>query len=357
MRNIKNILFIILFIPFGLYAKKNPKDTIIIEPNGKTKIIIYSETLEDLKDLQNYDVNQMIRDIANEVNDSTQRVDMEKEKDTYISRGVSGKNGRVKLKIGGVSMEVDTREVESLDEHSWENREKKTYEVGRNKRTTHHFNVDIGTNNWIEDGQLPNANNKPYAVKPWGSWYVGLNSVNKTEVAGPLFLEWGFGFDWYNWKLEDPNYKIQEGKNNIEFVKAPVGTSGEKSKLTASYINVRLVPMLDFSQGRKRVKSVSSDGLRFARYSKMGFRVGVGAYAGYRISSHTKFVHTTNGDRDKDKKWDNFYLTDLRYGLRGQVGWKGLELFVNYDLNEVFNKGKGPAGSPGLNAISFGVTF
>jgi hypothetical protein len=58
-----------------------------------------------------------------------------------------------------------------------------------------------------------------------------------------------------------------------------------------------------------------------------------------------------NNLRNKEKDNGNFYLSNVRYGLRGRVGWREMDLFVNYDLNQVFTSGNGPE----LNAFSFGI--
>ena len=43
------------------------------------------------------------------------------------------------------------------------------------------------------------------------------------------------------------------------------------------------------------------------------------------------------------------------------MGWKGVEFFANYDLNNVFSSNKGPLNDDGqnatLNALSFGITL
>ena len=62
------------------------------------------------------------------------------------------------------------------------------------KGTHNHFKIDLGTNNYLENNDFPDANNALYSVKPFGSWYVALNSINKSNIAGPLFVEWGGGF-------------------------------------------------------------------------------------------------------------------------------------------------------------------
>ena len=370
MKVLLGLLALILIFPASA-ASTDPaqaqKDTVIIELNNNSKIVIITKSREDLASLENYDINQMVKDLNNQLSDSVEYMEIQDGK-AYVNEDegeVEMKDWRinddeVRIKLGGVEVDVDPDEMDDWDEDDWNDRKKVTYEADRVDKTTHHFNVDIGLNNWLEDGSFP-AGNAPYAIKSFGSWYVGLNSVNRTWVGGPMFLEWGVGINWYNWKLEDPDYIIQEGANEIEFNLAPASQNGKKSKLTASYINATLVPMFDFSRGRRKITSIQSGGIKIKRYSRKGFRFGVGAYAGYRIGSHTKFKYKEDGDGEKDKESDNFFLENFRYGLRAQIGWKGVELFANYDLNDVFSSNRGPINADGenasLSAISFGITL
>jgi hypothetical protein len=64
-------------------------------------------------------------------------------------------------------------------------------------------------------------------------------------------------------------------------------------------------------------------------------------------------VYKEDGDKEKEKNRDNYYLNNVRYGLRLQLGFKDTDLFFNYDMNELFMAGKGPK----LSAFSFGVSF
>lgn len=342
------------------------QDTVIIELNNNSKIVIITKSREDLASLENYDINQMVRDLNEQLSDSVEYMEIQDGKayvnddDEVEMKDWKINDDEVRIKLGGVEVDVDPDEMDDWDEDDWQDRKKVTYEAERVNKTTHHFNVDIGLNNWLEDGSFPTGN-APYAIKSFGSWYVGLNSTNRTWVGGPLFLEWGVGINWYNWKLEDPDYIIQEGANEVEFNLVPPTQNGTKSKLTASYINATVVPMFDFSRGRRKITSIESGGLRIKRYSRKGFRFGVGGYVGYRIGSHTKFKYKEDGDKEKDKDSDNFFLENFRYGIRAQVGWKGVELFANYDLNEVFSSNRGPINADGnnasLSAISFGITL
>ncbi|WP_425392630.1 hypothetical protein [Ekhidna sp.] len=368
MKSIVAILMLALIFPAAAFSDTDPKqDTVIIELDSNSKIVIITKNRSDLASLENYDINQMIKDLNAQLSDSVEYLEISDGKayvnddDEVEMKDWKINDDEVRIKLGGVEVDVDPDEVDDWDDDDWNDRKKVTYEAGRADRTTHHFNIDIGLNNWLEDGTFPDANNSPYSIKPFGSWYVGLNSTNRTWVGGPLFLEWGLGINWYNWKLEDTDYIIEEGSERIEFNEVPNTINGQKSKLTASYINATVVPMFDFSRGRRKITSIESGGVRIKKYSRKGFRFGVGGYAGYRIGSHTKYKFKENGSNEKDKERDNFFLENFRYGIRAQVGWKGVELFATYDLNEVFSPNRGPLNadnqSAALNAVSFGITL
>ena len=216
----------------------------------------------------------------------------------------------------------------------------------------HSFNIDLGMNNYLQNGKFPEETGAPYAVKPWGSWYVAFNSNHKFHITGPLFIEWGKGISWYNFKFDNEDIRINAENDTLMFIEDSRNVNAIKSKLTASYINMSLIPVIDFSRGFKQVKSYSYESFRFTKYKKQGFRIGAGPYFGYRIGSHSKFVYKDDG-REKEKDRDNFMLDNWRYGIRVQAGYKALDIFFNYDLNDLF-LGK---ANPSLNAFSFGITL
>ncbi len=119
-----------------------------------------------------------------------------------------------------------------------------------------------------------------------------------------------------------------------------------KSKLTVNYLQASIVPVIDF--GGSRYKPSLFDNIE-----SDGFRIGLGPYVGYRLGSHTKQVYKKDGDRQRERFNDNFYINSLRYGLRLQIGFRDTDFFFNYDMNELFSNGKGPK----VNAFSFGLSF
>ena len=151
--------------------------------------------------------------------------------------------------------------------------------------------------------------------------------------------------------MEDDDILITKGPETVEFNPLPSEYDGQKSKLTASYINAYFVPMIDFSRNKRKVKSLESGSIKIENYKKQGFKIGIGVYGGYRLASHSKIKYELDGDTEKDKEHSSFYLQNWRYGVRARMGIKGLDVFFNYDLNELFSEGRGPE----LNAFSFGI--
>ena len=389
-------LLCILTYPLSLFADPTA-DTVIIEFEDETQIIIYAETRAQLKQLNDYNINRIVSDLNNAVG-GKELPDYYHIKNNSGNRYLkdstliyeSGKD--FKIRMGNVTLEIDgLKEDQSLEdkwyeladefsnwhfesgqEYSYDNIEgfrrnyykkmpwisdfkRYSYEEDQYKKTIHNFNIAMGLNNWLDKGgSLNGLADDRYSVKPWGSWYFGLSSVNKTHLKNILFLEWGTDLVWYNWKLEDPSYQVTKATTQVNFAQPANINDIEaiKSKLVACYLNVSLVPLIDFAQGTRKVIVNEAGSFKWNRSKKIGFRIGVGGYLGYRMYGRSKYVHKEDNKlRNKEKDNGNFYLSNVRYGLRGRVGWRGMDLFVNYDLNQVFTSGNGPE----LNAFSFGI--
>jgi hypothetical protein len=52
------------------FATANPMDTVVIELDNDSKIIIYTQNKADLRDIENYDINKMIRNLNKELKGS-----------------------------------------------------------------------------------------------------------------------------------------------------------------------------------------------------------------------------------------------------------------------------------------------
>ncbi len=211
--------------------------------------------------------------------------------------------------------------------------------------THNHFDIDLGLNNWLEDGSNPSG--AAYEVKPWGSWYIALKSINDTHTGGKFHILWGPDVSFYTFKFQDASARLTKTDDQVLFTSEDI-TGAKKSKLEVIYVGFSAVPMLQFGN-RHGHSHWRHDNFSFGPNTG-GFRIGVGAYGGYRIGSKAKYVVKSDG-KSKDKDHDNFFLENWRYGLRVQAGFREVDFFFNYDLNELFTEDRGPS----LNAFSFGV--
>ena len=345
----KTILIILIYSIFNvsaLWAFTEPDTVIILLEDGQ-EVQIISEQGNEVELLSDYDLNQIMRDLKatldstnNELNsvaikDSTgTRYRKEStEKDTIIT---------VEIDLGKIRKTLK-RIVVSTDEP----KDKKHTTHRKRKRTDNMLSFDFGLNNYLSQGKFPDESNAIYAVKPVVSWYVALGLLNRTKVAGPLYLDWGANVSWYNFKFENERTRLAKTPDGVAFSESVEAIDPIKSKLVVPYLNVSLVPLLYFG------KPGSNDWFVFDRDKGAGFRIGAGVYAGYRLGSRAKYVFREEGDRERVKDRTNFYVNNYRYGLRFQMGYRGVDVFANYDLNELFVEGRGPE----LNAFSFGIVF
>ncbi len=337
MKSIVSTLLLLVFATMG-YAQK--ADTVKVSLGQSSKIIFTMEDPADLDVLKHYNFQNLFDDILKKLEQKN---------------GLTPDSSEVRENNEGVAREDDERnnddgsetdnndssyanEDDDDDDDDWEwHRDRKW------RRTSQAFNFDLGLNNILEDGEFP-TDAAQHAVRPWGSWYVGIASVQRSRIAKNFFVEWGLGVNWYNFKFEDDNTLIVKGDDGVTFVSDTREVDFIKSKLTASYLQASLIPVLDFNDRFTRNRFWDGD--------KSAFRIGAGPYVAYRIASHSKLVYD-DGDKEREKERDSYYLNNLRYGIRVQIGYRSTDLFFNYDLNELFSEGKGPK----VNAISFGLIF
>ncbi len=316
-----------------IQAQTKAADTVVIKVGEASKITFTIQNKNDLETLKKYNFQALMNDLINKLEEKDTSANIHSSQD-YLKKDSSE----------NVSI-IKSSDEDAIEEENW-NHSDHHKEKWHRRRTYQSFNFDLGTNNYLSSGKFPDHNNSLYTVKPWGSWYVGLNSVQRTRLANKFYLEWSLGASWYNFKFENEQTQISKDDNSVLFALDTRVAEFKKSKLTATYLNASVVPMIDFGSNRRKPSF-------FDGRDADSFRIGAGPYVGYRIDSYSKQVFKENGDQRKPKNHDNFYLNNIRYGLRAQIGFKDVDLFFNYDMNELFSENKGPK----LNAFSFGITF
>jgi hypothetical protein len=299
-------------------------------------VIFTVKDRRDLEILKHYDFQSLFRDVITklEKNDTTALPGIDTTQNTVAAAPVE--EG---------SQDHDTDDDDNY--HYSTNDDEWKVDITANRhwgQTWQSFNFDLGTNNWLSNGKFPSSDNAPYSVRPWGSWYLAMNSTQRTRLGRKFFLEWSAGISWYTFKFEKDNIMMVKDDNGVQFVEDTRDVDFIKSKLSMSFIQISAVPVIDFGDNSRKPRVWEGYG--------ESFRIGLGPYIGYRIGSHSKLVYKDDG-REKEKNRDSFYLNNIRYGARLQIGIRSTDLFLNYDLNEMFSTGKGPK----LNAFSFGVIF
>jgi hypothetical protein len=330
----KKILLIqVALMAWGISFAQSKPDTIIVELAKTSKLVFTMNDRNDLKTLRQYDFQGLFDDMLNNFDDSSKD-----NTDAYPFVKTDRENN-------DETIEQDEDGNASLQSDEKNRRTRSTYQS---------FNFDFGVNNYLSNGKFPDNQDQLYAVRPWGSWYVAVNSIEHTHVAGPFFIEWGAGVSWYNFKFQQDDIAVSKNENGVVFAEDNRDVDYIKSKLTATYLNASFIPMFDFLRHSASTKGSGGRKYRCWNSCDSNFRFGVGPYAGYRLGSYSKLVFE-NEDVEKERNRDNFYLNNFRYGVRLQFGISSMDFFFNYDLNKLFNTNK-PA-NPDLNAFSFGVTF
>ena len=336
MKKILAAVWIVLTVSAAAVAQKT--DTVVVELAKTSRMVFTIKDKSDLEQLKQYDFQALFNDILAKLerNDSVVVIVDPIREEAIVTQNIP--------EDSETWASDDNRSNHRYDYDDDSNDEARHNRRARYHGTLHTFNVDLGISSYLEEGKFPDEEGSPYAIRPWGSWYIGLTSVQRTGITKNFYLEWGLGVSWYNFKFQNDKTVIVKDSIGLNFNEDTRDVSFIKSKLGVTYINASFVPMLTFGGNRYSRKWISYNN---------GFRIGAGPYAGYRIGSSTKQVYKEDGDRERDRNRDNFYLNNLRYGVRVQVGIKSADFFFAYDMNELFSSGKGPK----LNAFSFGVTF
>jgi hypothetical protein len=337
---IRKIGVVALALTASLCAKGQQKSDTVVVPLGKSSQIIFTmQDRSDVEILKHYNFQEMFQDILTKIEGSdTVKIAEETTSDEHDTESIA--NTKPDDENWNVTRNDDEDDDENDNDEEWNHKvQTRSYRKGR---TWQSFNFDLGTNNYLANGKFEDTT---YTVRPWGSWYLAASSIQRTRVARHFFIEWGLGISWYNFKFQSDDIMLERTDNGVEFITDTRDVNHRKSKLTATYINASLVPVIDFGDRGRKPRMWDGYG--------SSFRIGIGPYVGYRVASRSKLVYKDDGDLEKEKQRNSFYLSNLRYGARLQLGFHGTDLFFNYDMNELFAEGKGPK----LNAFSFGVIF
>ncbi|MCH7398996.1 hypothetical protein MM236_13405 [Belliella sp. DSM 107340] len=332
-------LMAIVSLAFGgnhnsLHAEK---DSIIVEFGKSGKVVLIVDNKEDFERLKSMNINQIVKELDLQLNEETGEL-------TVVEiKNKSGNKEVVRVREDGPETEVSVGRYKVIVDESGGNTKIKV-ETGPKKRKDPpfrtYFNLDLGINTYLDgSGNFPSSSD-PFATKGWGSWNVGLNWMASQRLAKGFYWDFGLGVQWYNFKFENRDFQAVRGNDEIDFLQRN-DVNGIKSKISASYLTAQTLLKIDFGK-------MNDNG-------KRGVRLAAGPYVGYRLGGGSKFVYREldGGGRRKAKQNTGVYLNNFRYGVRGEVGVGRFNFFSTYDMNTLFQDGRGPE----LHPITFGVIF
>ena len=260
-------------------------------------------------------------------------------KDKEVSVGMGGvvvKDGKDEVRVGWNGVYVNDGGKETnimIGDSAKRNRRDREFSSRSGFNIYFGFNAFTNTSS-ISGGYDP----KDFELSPFGSRYFGFGWTRSGTISkgtnAAFKISYGLEVSWYNFMFENNNYLVKN-TNGIGFTNYQ--TQGKvvdlcRNKLTVANFNIPIMPYVAFKK------------------NSVVTYIAAGGYVGYRVDSYTK----TKEDNSGKKEWNHssFFLNNLRYGLAFELGLKNFpDLFVNYDLNNMFQDGRGPK----IGGISFGI--
>ncbi|SNC62880.1 Outer membrane protein beta-barrel domain-containing protein [Hymenobacter gelipurpurascens] len=370
------LLALVLLLPGRLQASARPAthldDTIIVKLPNQSTMTLFVKNKAQLREMRNYKLDSLIllldgyitqAEAAGKTSKSDQ-VTME----FYPAKDQPGKNvpEQIRITVRSEDGKTNTKTMSRTDvvmgrvfgvtvydkadgkddDHvsvrisstpdSVKQAQRKAKQEERANRAVHtSFDVDLGLNTLVNKS-VGVGENAP-DLRPVGSRYLSLNyhyNIRVGSKESPFHIITGPELAFNNFML-DKNYRFVDD-NDVTTIVADARNL-EKSKLTMTTLNIPLMASLQFK----------------GKNDHDGFHIGAGGFAGYRLGSHTKLKYEEEGRTRKDKDRGSYNLSDFQYGLQGNIGIRGLDLFMKYNLNDVFKDNRGPQAQ----ALSFGITL
>ncbi len=208
----------------------------------------------------------------------------------------------------------------------------------------HWAGFEIGLNNFLsQEYSLDLPEEYEYLELHTGkSWNINLNLVefDVNLIGGNFGLGTGLGLEFNDYRFESKMpIKKEGGQVVVDSTHFGDLVNVDKAKLTMTHLTMPLLFELQFPEG-----------------DEDGFFITAGVIGGLRIGSHTKVVtRDDNGEKEKDKNRDDFFLSSFRYGYTARIGYGAVRLFANYYETPLFEKDKGPQVHP--FTLGFMVSF
>jgi hypothetical protein len=206
------------------------------------------------------------------------------------------------------------------------------------------FVLELGLNN---ASSAPTTFNKAF----WGSrtlnfyWQYEMR-ILKSRIS---FVP-GIGLSLERWKFKDGRVVTYSGDSLRLITPTEAGMPKLKqSKLITNYFEIPV----EFVYRTRPDDPARS------------FKIALGGRVGFLYDAFAKVKYREDGQNKKYKDNQNFDLSRIRYGLSGRIGVGNVSLFTYYNLNSLFESGKGPwegkgtsrAQAADFNTFTIGISL
>ena len=242
--------------------------------------------------------------------------------------------------VSALEINIDLKRADGSSMLGEERRRLKR-ELKYDRRTYSDFVIAAGFNNALFEGQ--SLNDSPYKIGGSRFFEIGWSWRTRVfEKSNFVRLNYGFSFQFNGLKPKGNQYfVIQDGQ--VELQEFEYGLRKSKFRMD----NLVFPFYLEF--GPSKVHKTS----RTVRYSLTNqFRVGIGVFGGFNMSSRQVLKYNRNGDKVKTIQRGGFNTNELIYGLNAYIGYDGVLLYAKYDLNPIFKNAAIPQ-----NIIALGLRF
>ena len=193
------------------------------------------------------------------------------------------------------------------------------------KRTTSRLLIAFGFNNLVTSGESfteteINIGRSRFFEIGW-SWKTRV-----FEDSNWLRFKYGFSFSFDGLRPSDNQYYVTD--EEITYLDVHPQNLN-KAKLRVD----KLIFPMHFEFGPSK-KIERRDYFRYSTYKK--FKVGIGGFAGFKLSSRQKLKYSQNGVKVKEKIKASYNTNSVVYGLSGYVGWGWTAIYMKYELNSIF---------------------
>lgn len=205
------------------------------------------------------------------------------------------------------------------------------------------------------DGRLGDGpESGPLQLNNSKSRFFAINFMEKKVEFGShhVGLFTGLGFEFLNYHLSE---NVSLGAVGDSTFATPMELPVlNKNKLRQ--IGLRVPLMLEFNTAKAKLPAnaaewAAKDKWRFSR--KNNFHLAAGVVGSWYFDTMYKQKYKEDGRNVKNRSKDDLNLLPYRLAARGQVGFASVNLFAEYALTPMFEKG----AAPEMNALNLGITL